>query len=71
LGLVACTVAAVLGAAGAAIRTRMSGPPALSPLVDLLILGAIALALFLWARHGKGELAKFRYLQRQLAQAGA
>jgi hypothetical protein len=66
LGLYACTVAAVLGLAGAAIRTYLSGPPSVSPIVDVSVLGILAFGLFHYARHIRVELAKYRCLKRAL-----
>ena len=64
LGFYACTVAAVLGLAGAAIRTHLSRPPSASLLVDVSMLGILALGLFFYARHTRVELAKYRCLKR-------
>lgn len=70
LGLYACAVAAALGLVGAAMRTHLSGPPALSPLVDLAVLAIFAFGLFLCGRRARSDLAKFRYLKRALALEG-
>jgi hypothetical protein len=67
LGFYACTVAAVLGLAGAAIRTHLSRPPSASLLVDVSVLGVLALGLFFYARHTRVELAKCRCLKRAVA----
>jgi hypothetical protein len=67
LGFYACAVAAVLGIVGAAIRTYLGKPPALSPIIDLAALAICALGLHLWSRHAKTTLAKFRYLKHALA----
>jgi hypothetical protein len=67
LGFYACTVAAVLGLAGAAIRTHLSRPPSASLLVDVSVLGILALGLFFYARHTRIELAKYRCLKRAVA----
>ena len=66
LGLSACVLVAVFGLAGTVIRTRQSGPPALSPVVDLLILAGCAVGLWLYGRHLVGVLARFEYLERAL-----
>jgi hypothetical protein len=66
-GFLACIIAAVFGLVGSAIRTRIATPPRLSPIVDLLVLGLIALVLFLYSRQIRLELQKFRSLKRALA----
>lgn len=67
LGLYACIAAAVLGTMGAAIRTYLARPPALSPVVDLAMLAIFALGLFHYGRHTRTDLAKFRHLKHTLA----
>lgn len=67
LGFYACAVAAVLGLAGTAIRTYLSRPPSLSPIIDVAVLALVALGLFLYARHTRVDLAKCRYLKKALA----
>lgn len=70
LGICACGVAALLGLVGTAMRTRLSGPPALSPLIDLAILAILALGLFFYGRRISGDLAKYRYLKGALVTDG-
>ncbi len=70
LALAACLATAVLGLVGAAIRTQLSGPPKLSPVIDLALLALVAVALGLMRRRAKTSLGKLEYLQRTLA-AGA
>ena len=67
LGLYACTVAAVFGLAGTAIRTHSSRPPSVSPIIDVGVLAILALGLYYYARHTKVELAKYRCLKSVLA----
>jgi hypothetical protein len=67
LGFWSCGVAALVGLVGAAIRTRLSRPPALSPLVDLAVLAIIGLGLFEYSSRLRSELAKYKYLRRTLA----
>ena len=67
LGFYACATAAVLGMAGTAIRTYLSRPPSLSPIIDVVVLATFALGLFLYARHARVDLAKYRYLKKALA----
>ena len=67
LGFYACAVAAVLGLAGTVIRTFLSRPPSLSPIIDVVVLAIFALGLFLYARHTRVDLAKYRYLKKALA----
>jgi len=64
LGFYACAVAAVLGLAGTAIRTYLSRPPSVPPIVDVAVLAILALGLFLYARHTKVDLAKYRCLKK-------
>lgn len=66
LGLYSCLVAAVFGLAGTAIRTYLTGPPRLSPVIDLSILALFALALFFYGRHMKVAVAKMQALKHAL-----
>lgn len=70
LGIAACVVAAVLGLVGAAIRSRLSGPPAISPIVDVALLALTALALFAWGRNLRFQLQRLRAVQRALGSDG-
>lgn len=67
LGLYACAVAALFGLIGAAIRSQLSGPPKMSPIVDLAFVALVALALGLCRGRVRHTLVKFQYLQRALA----
>ncbi|HZC37783.1 MAG TPA: hypothetical protein VE221_03810 [Sphingomicrobium sp.] len=67
LALYGCVVAAAFGLIGATIRTHLSNPPKMSPVIDLILLTVIALALSLFRYRAKVALAKFEYLQRTLA----
>jgi hypothetical protein len=66
-GLYSCVIAAVFGLVGTAIRTHLRRPPKLSPIVDLVILGLIALVLFLYGRQVRVEQGKYRTLKQALA----
>jgi hypothetical protein len=66
-GLYACVIAAVFGLVGTAIRTHFGRPPKMSPIVDLVVVGLIALVLFLYQRQIRGELGKYRTLKQALA----
>jgi len=66
LGMAACVVAAVMGLVGAAIRSRLSGPPLMSPMVDLVLLALCALALFAWGRNVRLHLGQLRAVERAL-----
>jgi hypothetical protein len=66
-GLYCCVIAAVFGLVGTAIRTHLGRPPKMSPIVDLVMLGLIALVLFLYDRHIRVELRKYRALRQALA----
>ena len=67
LGFYACAVLAVFGLAGTAVRTYLSRPPAVSLTIDLAALAIFALGLFVYARHTRVDLAKYRYLKKALA----
>ena len=58
LGMAACVVGAVMGLVGTAIRTRASGPPLMSPIVDLVLLALSAAGLFAWGRNVRLQLAQ-------------
>jgi hypothetical protein len=66
-GLYACVIAAVFGLVGTAIRTHSGRPPKVSPVVDLVIVGLIALVLFLYGRQVRVNLRKYRALRQALA----
>jgi RNA polymerase sigma-70 factor, ECF subfamily len=66
LGLLACLIAAVFGLAGTALRTYLTRPPQLSPIVDLLILTVIAVALFFYGRHVRMTAEKLSALKHTL-----
>jgi len=66
LGLIACAVAAVCGLGGTAIRTYLTGPPRMSPLIDLSVLVIFALGLVAYRRRLKINLEKLRALERAL-----
>lgn len=66
LGLAACATTLVCGLAGAAIRYAAGDPPALSPLADIALLSAGALALLLAGFRARARLLKFAYLRRVL-----
>jgi MFS family permease len=67
LGFYACAVLAVFGLAGTAVRTYLSRPPTVSLTIDLAVLAICALGLFVYARHTRVDLAKYRYLKKALA----
>lgn len=67
LGLYASLVAAVFGMAGTAVRTYLSGPPQLSPAIDLLLLAMFALTLVVVRGHVQAQLTKLTVLSKLLA----
>lgn len=69
LSLCACFVAAVFGVIGAAIRTYLAKPPNMSPILDVILLALAIVAVALYGRSVKVDLAKFEYLKRVLAVA--
>lgn len=68
LGLAGCAGAAVLGIAGTVIRTAAGRPPALSPVIDLIILALVALALALYGGRLRSDRARFAHLRHALRQ---
>jgi hypothetical protein len=66
LAFCACVVAAVLGLMGSVVRTQLTRPPHLSPIVDVMVLALCALGLDLYSRQIKLGLEKMRYLRRTL-----
>ncbi len=67
LGFYVCAIAAVFGLAGTAIRSHLSAPPKMSPIVDLVILLIFALGLFAYGRYVNAELKWMRALSHALA----
>ena len=65
--LYSCAIAAVFGLVGTAIRTHLGRPPKMSPIVDVAVVALIALALFLYRRQFRLDLAKYTTLKRALA----
>lgn len=70
IGLLSCAIAAVLGVIGAVIRTRAGSPPALSPAVDVAVLGLVTVILLAYRQRANATLAKMRYLEHAIASNG-
>jgi hypothetical protein len=70
LGLCACVVAATLGFVGTAIRSYLTRPPRMSPLVDMAVLAVFALGLFFYGRHIEVSIGKLRALRHALGNDG-
>ena len=70
LGMAACAVAAVLGLVGTAIRSRLSGPPLMSPIVDLVLLALTALGLFAWERIIRLRVGQLRAVKHAIDSDG-
>lgn len=66
LAMAACMVGAVMGLVGTAIRTRSSGPPLMSPIVDLVLLALSAAGLFAWGRNVRLQLGRLQAVKRTL-----
>lgn len=66
IGYWVCAVAAVFGLVGEAIRARLYHPAAMSPIGSLILLAVSCAALFLYHRHVRSDLARFRYLRGAL-----
>jgi uncharacterized membrane protein len=70
LGMAVCGIAAVMGVAGTVIRSRLTRPPQMSPIVDLLLLALCALGLFAWGRNVRLHLGRLRAVKRALRTEG-
>lgn len=70
LALAGCTVAAVLGVIGTAVRTAADHPPALSPFIDLAVLALMAVIVEALRRRFRSEEARFAYLRTVLRHEG-
>jgi len=70
LGMAACVVAAIMGLVGTAIRSRVSGPPLMSPIIDLVLLALCAFGLFAWGHNVRLHLGRLRAVKRALATEG-
>jgi hypothetical protein len=68
--LYSCVIAAMFGIAGTAIRPHLGRPPKMSPVIDLIVLALVACVIFLYGRHVRADLEKFRTLKRALAVDG-
>jgi hypothetical protein len=66
MALAACTVAAVMGVIGAAVRIEAGNPPALSPAIDLAILALLAVIVDALRRKFRSDEARFAYLRDAL-----
>ena len=71
VGLYACLVAAVLGLLGTAIRSYLTTPPRVSPVIDLLVLAVLAAWLFFYQRRMQVTAEKLRAVQNALAAQGS
>jgi hypothetical protein len=63
MGLYLCAVAAAVGVAGTVIRSHLATPPRMSLVLDLALLGLVAVVLRLKERQMKVELEKYNALQ--------
>jgi hypothetical protein len=66
-GLYLCAVTAAFGVAGTIIRSHLASLPRMSPILDLALLGLVAVVLSLKERQIKVEIEKFRALQNALS----
>jgi len=66
LSLWACGLAAASGLVGTAIRTHLSDPPRMSPIVDLILLGLFAMVLYLCGRQCDASVARYELLKHSL-----
>lgn len=70
LGLFACAFAAIAGGVGTAIRVHFTGPPRMSPIIDMVVLALAAMVLFVCGRPIRLELEKYKALKRALELEG-
>jgi hypothetical protein len=63
-----CGLAAVFGLIGYGIRVQLHRPPAMSPVEPLLLLALIAIALLLFGRRVRDDLARLKYLRGILSR---
>ncbi|HEX2655762.1 MAG TPA: hypothetical protein VHN11_19225 [Xanthobacteraceae bacterium] len=66
MGVWACGIAAVAGLVGTAVRTHLSGPPRMSPILDLILIGMVATVLYLCGRQCDATLASYTRLKYSL-----
>jgi hypothetical protein len=69
-GLYSCVIAVVFGLVGTGIRAHLGSPPKMSPFVDLLLVGMIALVLALCHWQTRRRLGKYQSLKEVLTAAG-
>jgi hypothetical protein len=67
IGLLSCAIAGGLGVVGAVVRTRAGKPPALSPVVDVVVLVLVTVILLAYRHRAGVTLAKLRYLKQAIA----
>jgi hypothetical protein len=63
MGVWACGIAAVAGLVGTVVRTHLSGPPRMSPILDLVLIGLITTVLYLCGRQCDATLASYTRLK--------
>lgn len=68
LGYASCVVAAAFGMIGYGIRVHSGKPPAMSPVVPMVVLAVLGLVLVLLHRSVRDRIAKYRYLKRVLQE---
>jgi len=59
-----------MGLLGTTIRSRASGPPLMSPVIDLILLALCALGLFAWGRNVRLRLEQLREVKHALGSDG-
>lgn len=68
LGYWVCSLAGGFGLLGFLVRVHFFRPPAMSPVIQLVFLGVSSIALFLYERRLRDDLARLRHLKRALTQ---
>jgi uncharacterized membrane protein len=66
-----CAATAVFGLGGFVIRVREGHPPAISPLLWLMVLALIVVALFQYQRRLEDSLMRLRHLRATLIDDAA
>jgi hypothetical protein len=70
LGMWACGIAAVVGLIGTAVRTHLSGPPRMSPILDLILIGLVTTVVYLCGRQCDATLASYTRLKYSIIGNG-
>jgi hypothetical protein len=67
---VSATIALVLGLVGSALRIRFATAPRISPILDVAIVAAACIGLYLYSRTVTRDLTKLRLVRKSLTVEG-